>query len=80
MSTTVKKQTAFRFDENLLKRLKINAKKEHRSLNNYVEVILTEIVFHEPNEDTLAAMEEAKNTENLETLDVENLKELVESI
>lgn len=35
-----KKQTAFRISEGLLKRLKAEAKKQHRSLNNLVEVLI----------------------------------------
>ena len=41
MEATVKKQTAFRFDSELLDLLKSAAKREHRSLNNYVECLLT---------------------------------------
>ena len=44
-----KKQTAFRFSEDLLKRLKIMARKENRSLNNYVEKVLMDVVYDEPN-------------------------------
>ena len=40
MQTVSRKvQTAFRFDQELIKRLKMKAKKENRSLNNYVETI-----------------------------------------
>ena len=46
-----KKQTAFRFSEDLLERLKVRAKKDNRSLNNYVEKILMEAVYDEPNEE-----------------------------
>ena len=35
-----KKQTAFRLNEHLLDRLKKEAKKENRSLSNFVECIL----------------------------------------
>ena len=38
MEATVKKQTAFRFDSELLDLLKSAAKREHRSLNNYVDL------------------------------------------
>lgn len=40
METTARTQTAFRFSNNLLERLKRNARKEHRSLNSYVEQTL----------------------------------------
>ena len=36
----IKRQTAFRLNEDLLERLKEKAKKANRSLSNYVECIL----------------------------------------
>lgn len=47
-----------------MERLKINAKKENRTLNNYVESVLLDIVFDEPNEVTKAAIAEAMSGEN----------------
>ena len=49
-------QTAFRLDAELLRRLKLRAKKENRSLNNYVETVLMDVVYYEPNEETLEAL------------------------
>ena len=46
------------------------AKKENRSLNNYVESVLLDAVYRKPNEETLTAMKDAKENENLETLDL----------
>jgi len=77
---TVKKQTAFRFSEELIERLRVKAKKEHRSLNNYVEKVLTDIAYDEPNEETIKAIEEAKNEKNLSTLDLKKFKEFVASL
>ena len=65
-----RKQTAFRLRTDLLDRLKVAAKKENRSLNNYVESVLLDAVCREPNEETLAAMKDAKENGNLETLDL----------
>lgn len=67
-----RKQTAFRLRADLLDRLKAAARKENRSLNNYVESVLLDAVYGEPNEETLAAMKEAKENKNLETLDLDN--------
>ena len=78
--STNKKQTAFRFSEDLLERLKELAKKDNRSLNNYVEKILMEAVYDEPNEETIAAMKEAKEGKSLETLDLAKFKEFVASL
>ena len=65
-----RKQTAFRLRTDLLDRLKVAAKKENRSLNNYVESVLLDAAYREPNEETLAAMKDAKENGNLETLDL----------
>ena len=43
-----RKQTAFRLRKDLLERLKIEARKENRSLNNYVESVLMDVVYREP--------------------------------
>ena len=67
-----RKQTAFRLRADLLDRLKAAARKDNRSLNNYVESVLLDAVYREPNEETLAAMKEAKENKNLETLDLDN--------
>ena len=62
MDTAVKKKaTMFRLDIDLVERLKEMARKNHRSLNNFVECILLDVAYREPNEETLAAMEEAKS-------------------
>ena len=73
-----RKQTAFRLRTDLLDRLKVAAKKENRSLNNYVESVLLDAVYREPNEETLAAMKDAKENGNLETLDLDNFEKYVE--
>ena len=78
--STNKKQTAFRFSEDLLERLKDRARKDNRSLNNYVENLLMEAVYDEPNEETVAAMKEAKEGKGLETLDLAKFKEFVASL
>lgn len=83
MNTTLsntKKQTAFRLSEDLLKRLKARAKSENRSLNNYVEKILTDIVYDEPNAETSTAMKDAKEHKNLSDLDLAKFKEFVASL
>ena len=75
-----RKQTAFRLRTDLLDRLKVAAKKENRSLNNFVESILLDAVYREPNEETLTAMKDAKENGNLETLDLDNFEKYVESL
>ncbi len=82
MATTIttKKVTTFRLSEDLLERLKILAKRDNRSLNNYVECSLMEIAYNEPNSETLAAMKEAVSGVELETLDVDNFRNYVKSL
>ena len=63
-TNTAKVQTAFRFDKELIRRLKIKAKQENRSLNNYVETVLMDVV-------------EARNEKSLERLDLDKFDEFV---
>ena len=76
-TTTAKVQTAFRFDKELIRRLKIKAKKENRSLNNYVETVLMDVVYDEPNEETMAAINEVNSGKDLERLDMSKFDEFV---
>lgn len=79
-TSRAKVQTAFRFNVDLIERLKIRAKRENRSLNNYVEKVLMDIVYNEPNDETIAAINEAKSGKSLETLDLAKFKEFVASL
>ena len=75
-----RKLTAFRLNEDLLVRLKIEAKNENRSLNNFVENALMEMVYRKPNKTTLAAIKEAQESDELETLDLENFESIIASL
>ena len=75
-----RKQTAFRLRKDLLDRLKIEARKENRSLNNYVESVLLDAVYREPNDETIAAMKEAKENKNLEKLNLDTFEDFVKSL
>ncbi|MDD6099980.1 MAG: toxin-antitoxin system HicB family antitoxin [Parabacteroides sp.] len=77
MEVAIKKQTAFRLNSDLLDRLKMAAKREHRSLNNYVESLLMEIMYNEPNEVTRAAMEEARLDQNLKNVDTSSFENFI---
>jgi len=76
-TASVKVQTAFRLSKDLIDRLKVKAQKENRSLNNYVETVLMDIAYDEPNDETVAAIEEARSGKGLEKLNVDNLEDLV---
>ena len=75
-----RKQTAFRLSTSLLNKLREAAERENRSLNNYVESVLMDAVFSNPNKLTLAAMKEARKNRDLETLDVNSLDSLIASL
>ncbi len=47
METVARTQTAFRLKDSLLERMKWNARREHKSLNAYVEDLLEEQVGRE---------------------------------
>ena len=59
-------QTAFRLSTELLKKLKIEARKQNRSLNNFVESVLMDAVYRKPNSKTMSALKEAREDRNLE--------------
>ena len=81
METTIERtQTAFRLSNELLKRLKTEARKQNRSLNNFVESVLMDAVYRTPNAKTLAAVKEARENKNLETINLDNLEGFIESL
>lgn len=79
-TTKDRKITAFRLKASLLERLKMDAKRQNRSLNNYVETLLMDATYRKPNAETMAAIEEARSGKELETLDVDHFKEFVASL
>ena len=81
MNTVVaRKQTAFRLSVDLVDKLKEAAMQNNRSLNNYVESLLIDIVYNRPNKLTLQAMKEANEPENLETLSAKDLENTINSL
>ena len=81
METIVeRKQTSFRLRTDLLKRMEKEASKENRSLNDFVESILMDSMYFQPNETTLAAMREAESGVGLEEPDLDNFDEYVKSL
>lgn len=60
-ATIQKKATLFRLNADLIDRLKEMAKREHRSLNNFVECVLLDAAYNKPNELTKAAINEARS-------------------
>jgi hypothetical protein len=79
-TATLRQSASFRLNSKLLAILKERAKASNRSLNNYVESVLLDAVYFEPNETTIAAIEEAKSGKELEKLDLDNFKSFVDSL
>ena len=74
-----KKNQSFRLPVELIERLRQLAKRENRSLNNFVETLLLEAAYCEPNDVTLAAMKEAhsgtlRNTTPLDLSSIEAME------
>ena len=63
-NTITRTQAAFRLSTELLKRLKTEARKQNRSLNNFVESVLMDAVYRTPNTQTMAAVKEAREDKN----------------
>ena len=62
------KQTAFRFDEELLALVREKAEAQKRTLNNYIEVLLLKDVGKIPNEETKRAIAEVMSGKKLEEI------------
>lgn len=80
MELSVRKPTMFRLRTELVDRLKIAAKRENRSLNNYVESVLMDVVYREPNAITRTAIEEVKRGEYAGEIDLSSLDSMIASI
>jgi antitoxin component of RelBE/YafQ-DinJ toxin-antitoxin module len=65
----MKIQTAFRLDEQLIEELKLEAKRNKRSLNNYVEYVLSKIIEKGPNRETIQAIEDARADRDIEKIE-----------
>lgn len=81
METTVtRRQTAFRLNEVLLSDLKTRAAECNRSLNNYVESLLSSALYGAPNPDTAEAILETRSGRYAGTLDMQSFDTFLKSI
>lgn len=78
MEAVIRKQTSIRLREDLLRALQEEAPKANRSLNNFIESTLMDAMFSEPNEETIAAIKEARTTKKEKTFD--SVKSLMEEL
>ena len=69
METAVRVQASFRLKADLMERLRMGAKASTRSLNNFVENVLLDAMYHEPNDITKAAIAEARTNTKKDTYD-----------
>ena len=74
-----KKNQSFRLPVELIERLRLLAKRQNRSLNNFVETLLLDAAYNDPNDVTLEAMKEAqsgalRNTTPLDLSSVEAME------
>lgn len=79
MEAVIRKQTSFRLREDLLKVLQEEAKKANRSLNNFVESTLMDAMYSEPNEETIAAINEARTGKFAGTIDTSSMEAFIKS-
>ncbi len=70
----------FRLNTNLVERLKKAARRENRSLNNYVETLLMDAIYNEPNETTRMALSEVERGEYAGEVDMSSIESMVKSI
>lgn len=82
MEIALKKNQSFRLSVELIDRLKKMAKRQNRSLNNYVETLLLDAAYHEPNATTLAAMREVESgaLRNEPALDLSSIEAMEKSM
>lgn len=81
METTIqRKQTAFRLSTTLLDELKVRAIQSNRSLNNYVESLLTQALYGTTNPETIDAINETRSGKYAGTLDMTDFDSFLSSI
>ena len=80
IAQTRKKRTVFHLSTSLLDRLKEKAVKEQQSVDDLVEGLLLDAIYHEPNEATIEAIEEARAGRYAGTLDASNFEAFMKSV
>lgn len=78
--TSNKTTTSFRLNSDLVARLRVLASRNNRSLNNFVETVLYDVAFHEPNEETLDAINEARSGKKMDRFDMAELDSMISSL
>ena len=73
-TTTRRKRASIYIKPYLMDRLRERAHKQRISLSNYVETLLLDSVYNEPNETTLAAMRECESGVELPIVDTSSME------
>ena len=89
METAVKVSTSFRLNAELVEKMKAAAKASNRSLNNFVESILLNVMSSDnPNDVTMASIEEARQQQaaykngmlDVKPIDLSNVENILKSM
>jgi len=83
MATITKKtrtRAYLRLRPQLVERLKAEAESRNTSFNNYVENLLFNIVFFEPNDETVEAIEESRRGEYAGTVNLSSMEAFKQSM
>lgn len=83
MEATIKRprtRASFRFQPDLMERLKTEAKRSNVSVNSFVEAMLLDMLNFTPNETTLAAMQETLSGKYAGEIDTMTTESFIRSI
>lgn len=76
-----KKLTSIRLSRSLYSQLQKEAKKQNRSVNNYIETLLLDSIEKVPNEETIEAINEVQEMiKNGTGKPIKNIREFLEQI
>lgn len=75
-----RKDQIFRLPVDLIERLRQMASRQNSSLNSFVESALLDIAYTEPNAETMAAIQEAKEGKLQGPLDVSSVEAMYRSM
>jgi predicted transcriptional regulator len=78
--SSTKTTTSFRLNAELVQRLRSLAKRNNRSLNNYIETILFDFAYSEPNDETIEAINEARSGKRLDRFDMAELDNMISKL
>lgn len=78
--SSTKTTTSFRLNAELVQRLRSLAKRNNRSLNNYIETILFDFAYSELNDETIKAINEARSGKRLDRFDMAELDNMISKL